>query len=524
MIRTKVTILVLLGALVFGFAGMSLLPERAFAAACTAPSTDYGTVTSSVSIASAATYRVWSRVLAPDTSNNTYLLEIDGSGCYTVGGSNIPANSWIWVAHQGGNLNSKIDVALSKGTHTLKFIGNKPGFELDRVVFSSDTACTPTGSAGTNCNTTADASAPSVKLKTPTSGSTVGGLTTVSATASDDVGVTKVDFYVDSTLRASDTSSPYSFQWDTGLVINGRHTLIVKAYDAAGNVSTDSFNVTVANGDKQAPTAPSELKATASSYNAVDLSWKPSTDNAGIRSYTVYRDGVPIAQPTGTTYQDTGLFSSTSYSYKIQATDTSSNVSGFSDTVTVKTPATADSQAPTTPADVVATAVSPGQIDVSWTPSTDNIGVKGYDIYRAVKGGKAAKIAETSGTTFGDSLVEPGTTYAYTVRARDANGNTSSFSAAATATTPQAVKHHSRVQGVVSDARTGQPIVGGRVLVISGSTTHTYTTDSKGRYSFRNLQPGSYSLSFQNDGYASKSVTLKIKGGITVYNVKLSKR
>ena len=72
------------------------------------------------------------------------------------------------------------------------------------------------------------------------------GTITFSATASDNVGVTKVEFYVDGVLKGTDTTSPYSMTLDSTTLANGTHTLTAKAYDAAGNVGTStavSFSV-----------------------------------------------------------------------------------------------------------------------------------------------------------------------------------------------------------------------------------------------------------------------------------------
>src|SRR5687768_5147928 len=66
------------------------------AAACTAPATDYGSVSMDVTVPEAAVYRIWTRINTPNTSNNTYLLEVDANNCYNVGGSNLQANTWTW--------------------------------------------------------------------------------------------------------------------------------------------------------------------------------------------------------------------------------------------------------------------------------------------------------------------------------------------------------------------------------------------------------------------------------------------
>jgi len=75
------------------------------------------------------------------------------------------------------------------------------------------------------------------------------GTITLSATASDNVGVSKVEFYVDGTLRATDTASPYTASLDSTTLANGSHSLVAKAYDAANNVGTSAtVSFSVSNG------------------------------------------------------------------------------------------------------------------------------------------------------------------------------------------------------------------------------------------------------------------------------------
>jgi YD repeat-containing protein len=94
----------------------------------------------------------------------------------------------------------------------------------------------------------ADTTPPTTSITSPAAGSTVSGTVAISASASDDVGVTKVEFYVDGALRATDTAAPYSASWDTTTATNASHTLTAKAYDAAGNVGTSAaVSVTVSN-------------------------------------------------------------------------------------------------------------------------------------------------------------------------------------------------------------------------------------------------------------------------------------
>jgi hypothetical protein len=93
-----------------------------------------------------------------------------------------------------------------------------------------------------------DTTAPTVSVTAPTAGATVSGTTTISATASDNVGVASVAFYVDSGLLSTDTSSPYSYSWATTSYSNGAHSIYAIAKDAAGNSKTSTtVSVTVSN-------------------------------------------------------------------------------------------------------------------------------------------------------------------------------------------------------------------------------------------------------------------------------------
>jgi hypothetical protein len=93
-----------------------------------------------------------------------------------------------------------------------------------------------------------DTTAPTVSISAPTAGATVSGSVTVSATASDNVAVTSVGFYIDSALVSTDTASPFSYTWATTAYANGAHSIYAKAYDAASNVGTSAtVSVTVSN-------------------------------------------------------------------------------------------------------------------------------------------------------------------------------------------------------------------------------------------------------------------------------------
>jgi glucose/arabinose dehydrogenase/chitodextrinase len=182
--------------------------------------------------------------------------------------------------------------------------------------------------------------------------------------------------------------------------------------------------------DTTAPSAPTNLTAATSSSSQVNVSWSASTDNVGVTGYRVERcqgtgcsNFAEIATPTAVTYSDSGLASSTAYSYRVRATDAAGNLSGYSPIATATTQGAPDTIAPSVPANLAGTGTSFTQVNLTWTASTDNVGVAGYKIFR-----DGAQINTSTSTTFNDSGLAAGTSYSYTVAAYDAAGNSSAQS------------------------------------------------------------------------------------------------
>jgi len=93
-----------------------------------------------------------------------------------------------------------------------------------------------------------DWSLPTIAITSPPNGATVSGYVLVRASASDVLsGVQRVEFYIDGVFRWTDASAPYEFNWNTGSVGDGTHTLMAVAYDYASNSCSDSISVTVEN-------------------------------------------------------------------------------------------------------------------------------------------------------------------------------------------------------------------------------------------------------------------------------------
>ncbi len=106
----------------------------------------------------------------------------------------------------------------------------------------------PTTTAATVNFSTPDTTAPATAVTAPAAAANILNTINVTASASDAVGVTKVELYINGQLRGTDTSSPYSFSVDTKTLANGTATIQTKAYDAAGNIGTSAaVGVTVKN-------------------------------------------------------------------------------------------------------------------------------------------------------------------------------------------------------------------------------------------------------------------------------------
>lgn len=302
------------------------------------------------------------------SSTNTNLitsLSMTGGGSYTTdnapptvsitaptNGSTIAAPGTVSVTAAASDAASSvtkvelyIDGALKTTltTSPYSYSWNTSGVSLGShtIVAKAYDSFNNVGTSATTTVTLADKTAPTTSITAPTSGSTVKGTATVNANAVDNTGgtgVSKVELYVDGVLNSTDTASPYSFAWDTTAATNAAHSLTVKAYDGASpaNVATSAaVSVTV---DNSPPTAPASFRMTANSLTSISLAWNASTDNVGVSSYKLSRNGNLVATlPTSTlSYSDTGLTSTTSYSYSIVAVDAVGNTSTAS-TLTVAT-------------------------------------------------------------------------------------------------------------------------------------------------------------------------------------------
>ncbi|WP_164001802.1 lectin [Pyxidicoccus caerfyrddinensis] len=183
--------------------------------------------------------------------------------------------------------------------------------------------------------------------------------------------------------------------------------------------------------DTQAPTPPGNLVTSNLTCNSVTLSWTGSTDNVGVAFYDIYHDGQQMKSVDGSA-RSTSLtvVPGATWGLYVNARDAAGNVSQASPTLPLTPPqCQADTTPPTAPTQLTGTA-SGTSVTLSWTGSTDNVGVTGYDVLR-----NGTKVGTATGTTYADSGLAASTAYTYTVVARDAQGNVSTPSNALSLTT-----------------------------------------------------------------------------------------
>ncbi len=111
----------------------------------------------------------------------------------------------------------------------------------------------------------------------------------------------------------------------------------VSAFDASGNASAYSEEVTVMTTDDTAPTIPENVVASEVTINSANLSWNAAEDNVGIKEYIIYLNEEMLASTTETVYELMDLTAETTYSFAVVAVDLAGNKSAMSETVSFTT-------------------------------------------------------------------------------------------------------------------------------------------------------------------------------------------
>lgn len=181
-----------------------------------------------------------------------------------------------------------------------------------------------------------DTTPPSVSLTSPTGGA-VSGTVTVTTSATDNVGVTRVDLLVNGSVVATDTTAPFTFNWNSTSLAGTNATLAARAYDAAGNSAvsqTVTVNVTSgappANPDATPPVVKILSPASGSRVTGNVTVSVSATDNVAVASVSLSIDGSTVATSNSGSISyrwNTRKVSSGTHTISAVARDTSGNMS-----------------------------------------------------------------------------------------------------------------------------------------------------------------------------------------------------
>ncbi|GFE60848.1 fibronectin type III domain-containing protein [Geobacter sp. AOG2] len=261
-------------------------------------------------------------------------------------------------------------------------------------------------------------------------------------------------------------------------------------------------NASSASADATAPTITSFTMPASASSNTVAVTSLSATDNVAVTGYcttsTNSSSGCSwsASPPATVSFQSSGT--QTVYAW---AKDAAGNVSQPATATVTVTIASSDTSAPTVPAAPSVTSVSSTQVNLSWTASTDNVGVSGYKIYR-----NGTQVGTSTATTYQDTGLTPNTAYSYTLSAFDAASNVSAKSSATSVTT-SAIVTTSTYNGFACNAST-LPITGTRIVNVS--------TEPQLQTAISNLQSGDTIVLADGTYNLTKSIVINGISNITL--------
>ncbi len=252
-------------------------------------------------------------------------------------------------------------------------------------------------------------------------------------------------------------------------------TLASSTGSATGG-EVEDYRITIS-ASSLSPTVPTGLEISSFSQNQVNLSWDASTDNVGVTGYRIYRGGVFLGESTVTNYSDNLVSDGHTYSYNVSAFNAAGYESGHSSPVSVTIE---DVTPPSIPDGLKVNSATGNEISLSWNPSTDNVGVAGYRVFRM-----GSLVETTIDLQFTDNTVIAGNTYIYTISAFDAAGNASiqSSGLSADASDPEI-----QVQSITVSGAGGQSeLINGATLQFSAKVLPENATNNKVTWSVNSL-------------------------------------
>lgn len=335
-----------------------------------------------------------------------------------------------WTAVSGAASYQIFKGGVLAGTSTttsFNVTGLSPATTYSMTVKAKDSAgALSAASTALSVKTATDTAAPTVPTGLAASSIAAASFTLKWTASTDNAGVSSYLIFKNAVQVGTSTTTSFNV---VGLSPSASYSMTVKAKDSTGNTSAASAALSVTTiADTSAPTVPTGLASSSLAATSFTLKWTASTDNVGVSSYLVFKNGVQIGTSATASFNVTGLTPSTAYSMTVKAKDSAGNTSAASAALSVTT--TADTTAPSAPAGLAASTITATSFILQWTASTDNVGVVGYNIY------KGATLAGTSATTsFNVTGLSPATSYSMTVKAKDAAGNLSVASSALSVTT-----------------------------------------------------------------------------------------
>jgi Bacterial Ig domain len=336
-----------------------------------------------------------------------------------------------------------------------------------------------------------DTTRPTATITGIANGATVSGSVSVTANASDNVGVTKLELLLDGTVVATYTGASGTYTWDTTKASNASHSWVARATDAAGNTGlSTTVTVTVSNsspppspgGDTTPPTA--TLTGISNGATVSGTAWVTgnASDNVGVTKMDLLLDGAVVRSYTGApaTYTwDTTTASNGPHSWVVRAADAAGNTSQSATvTVTVSNSISPPAPAPdTTPPTATITGIASGAT-VSGTVSvtangSDNVGVSKLDLL--FDGNPLVSYSSPTGTYTWDTTTASNGSHTWAARATDAAGNTSVSATVAVTVSNQAGQSPAPVSVSITQPTDSSTVRASTNVTIAATTTGSVT-------------------------------------------------
>jgi chitodextrinase len=337
--------------------------------------------------------------------------------------SNLNTNSFTlnWTAPTSGTVagydvyQNGVYIGSTTSTTSLAITGLSNGTIYSMSVNAKDASGKVIAISTPLAVSTVDTQAPSTPSNLTYSSLTANSFTLGWTASTDNLGVTAYDIYKDGVFYGSTSSSTSLII--SGLTLSSTYNMTVKARDAANNSSSASAPLAVTTVDNVAPSSPGNLQVSLITGTSFTLSWTAASDNVGVIGYDIFKNGVLVGSSTDTIIKVTALSSATQYTMLVKSKDAAGN---YSITNTPLTVTTLDITAPSTPTNLQASAPGAMGVSISWTASTDNVGVIKYYVY---KDGILSDSTSTSNYLI--NSLQAGSSAQFTIKAVDMAGNLS---------------------------------------------------------------------------------------------------